>query len=114
MTKEIELKDLKAAVNSAAPPVLLEALPERYYEDWHLPGARHMPHGDVRRLAPSIVPDKATRIVVYCASDTCRNSHIAATQLAALGYTDVSVFAGGKKAWSEADLAIERGAAQPL
>lgn len=114
MTKEIDLDSLKAAVKSDAPPVLLEALPEKYYEDWHLPGAAHMPHDGVRRLAPSIVPDKATRIVVYCASHTCRNSHIAASELVSLGYTDVSVFPGGKKAWSEADLAVERGAAQPV
>ena len=109
MTKEISLEDLKLRLQSATPPILLEALPTKYYDDWHLPGARHLPHDEVRQRAASTVPDRSASIVVYCASDTCRNSHIAASQLAQLGYADVSVFAGGKKAWSEAGLPVETG-----
>jgi rhodanese-related sulfurtransferase len=82
--------------------VLLEALPEKYFNDWHLPGARHFPHDQARALAASVVPDKSAEIVVYCASKTCQNSHIAAKQLASLGYTDVAVYAGGKEDWKEA------------
>ena len=109
MTKEISLEDLKLRLQSATPPILLEALPAKYYDDWHLPGARHLPHDEVRQRAASTVADRSAPIVVYCASDTCRNSHIAASQLAQLGYVDVSVFAGGKKAWSEAGLPVETG-----
>ncbi|HET7134892.1 MAG TPA: rhodanese-like domain-containing protein [Casimicrobiaceae bacterium] len=111
-SKEIGLQEVNARVHSATPPVLLEALPAKYYRDWHLPGARHMPHDEVRRLAPALVPDKRTPIVVYCASATCRNSHIAASVLAQLGYEHVEVFTGGKQAWSEAGLAVERAVEQ--
>ena len=85
--------------------VLLEALPEQYFNDWHLPGARHFPHDQARALAASAVPDKSAEIVVYCASKTCQNSHIAAKQLASLGYGNVAVYSGGKQDWSEAALA---------
>ena len=112
MSKEIGLQDLNERLRSAEPPLLLEALPAKYYDDWHLPGARHLPHDDVRRLAATVAPDKRAPIVVYCASATCRNSHIAASQLTQLGYLDVSVFPGGKEAWSEAGLPVERGVAQ--
>lgn len=112
MTKEISLEDLKLRLQSATPPILLEALPAKYYDDWHLPGARHLPHDEVRQRAASTVPDRGTPIVVYCASETCRNSHLAASQLAQLGYSDVSVFAGGKKAWDEAGLPVEAGVSQ--
>jgi rhodanese-related sulfurtransferase len=81
--------------------VLLEALPEKYYNDWHLPGARHFPHDQARTLAPSVVPDKAAEIVVYCASRTCQNSHIAANVLNQIGYGNVAVYAGGKEDWKE-------------
>ncbi|MGE5171165.1 MAG: rhodanese-like domain-containing protein [Rudaea sp.] len=108
MTKEISLEQLELRLQSGTPPVLLEALPAKYYDDWHLPGARHMPHDEVRQRAASTVPDRSTPIIVYCASDACRNSHVAASQLVQLGYADVSVFSGGKKAWSEAGLAVER------
>lgn len=111
MTTELTLQELQARLVANPTLVLLEALPEKYYRDWHLPGARHLPHDEVRALAPRVVPDKATPIVVYCASDSCRNSHIAASELSRLGYTDVAVFTGGKKAWSEAALPVERGAA---
>ena len=82
--------------------VLLEALPEKYFNDWHLPGARHFPHDQARTLAASVAPDKAAETVVYCASRTCQNSHIAARQLESLGYTNVAVYAGGKEDWKEA------------
>lgn len=110
--KEISLHELNARVHSATPPMLLEALPAKYYRDWHLPGARHMPHDEARGLAPTLVPDKRTPIVVYCASATCRNSHIAARVLVQLGYQHVEVFPGGKQAWSEAGLAVERAVEQ--
>jgi rhodanese-related sulfurtransferase len=63
----------------------------------------------VRALAPGLLPDKAAEIVVYCASATCQNSHIAAKVLAQLGYANVAVYAGGKQDWQEAGLPLERG-----
>ncbi|HJU21779.1 MAG TPA: rhodanese-like domain-containing protein [Casimicrobiaceae bacterium] len=110
MTKELTLQELQARLRANPQLVLLEALPDKYYRDWHLPGARHLPHDEVRAKAADVVPDKSTPIVVYCASDTCRNSHIAASELSRLGYVDVAAFTGGKKAWSEAGLPVERDA----
>ena len=69
----------------------------------------HMPHDQTRQLAPILVPDTSTEVVVYCASATCQNSHIAARVLDQIGYRNVSVFAGGKQAWIEAGLALEPG-----
>jgi rhodanese-related sulfurtransferase len=90
--------------------VLVEALPEKYFADWHLPGARHMPHDQVDALAPRVLPEKDAEIVVYCANAQCQNSHIAAHTLMKLGYRNVSVYAEGKKDWIEAELPVERGA----
>jgi rhodanese-related sulfurtransferase len=53
---------------------------------------------------------RTAEIVVYCASATCQNSHIAARVLGQLGYANVRVYAGGKEDWSEAGLALEREA----
>jgi len=47
--------------------------------------------------------------VVYCASATCQNSHIAARVLDQMGYANVAVFDGGKQAWVEAGLKLEPG-----
>jgi rhodanese-related sulfurtransferase len=87
---------------------LVEALPEKYYRDGHLPGARHLPHDQVRQHAAAALPARDAEIVVYCASDTCQNSHIAARVLAQMGYGDVAVYPGGKQDWQEAGLPLER------
>jgi rhodanese-related sulfurtransferase len=108
MSKLIDRATLQARLAGGTSPILIEALPEKYYHDWHLPGARHMPHDQVEALAPRVVPDKTAPIVVYCASQSCQNSHIAAARLTQLGYTDVAVYAGGKADWQSAELPIER------
>jgi rhodanese-related sulfurtransferase len=109
MPRIIDRKELQARLSTRPPSVLLEALPAKYYLDGHLAGALHFPHDRARVLAPLLIPDKATAIVVYCASDTCQNSHIAAAALETVGYSDVAVYAGGKKDWTEAGLPLQAG-----
>ena len=110
MTTLITREDLQQRLASANPPILVEALPEKYYRDGHLPGARHLPHTEARQRAAAVLPDRNVEIVVYCASATCQNSHIAARVLEQLGYSNVRVYAGGKQDWSEAGLAVENEA----
>jgi len=114
MTRVIDRRELQTKLSEILPPVLLEALPAKYYLEGHLAGALHFPHDHAKALAPALIADKTRAIVVYCASDTCRNSHIAAATLEALGYADVSVYAGGKKDWSEAGLPLVPGGTAQL
>lgn len=107
MIRTISRQDLQARIERKEPLVILEALPESYYQTGHLPGAFNLPHDRVRDLAPVLVPHKDTAVVTYCASATCRNSHIAADTLRGMGYTDVSVYAEGKQDWIEAGLPLE-------
>ena len=88
--------------------VLVEALPQKYYADFHLPGARHLPHDQVEALASRVLPEKNAEIIVYCANVQCQNSHVAAHALAKLGYRDVAVYAEGKQDWLDAGLPVER------
>jgi len=111
MIHQIDRDTLARKLAGAARPVLVEALPEKYFSDWHLPGARHLPHDEVARLAATVLPDKAAEIVVYCASRSCQNSHVAAAKLAQMGYENVAVYAGGKQEWSEAGLPVDKGEA---
>lgn len=104
----IDRTELQATISADPGLVLLEALPERYWRKGHLPNARLFPHDRVRELASVAAPRKDARIVVYCASATCENSHLAAAELTALGYTDVRVYAEGKADWEAAGLPLER------
>ena len=111
MLKQVEREELRRKLAAIIPPVLVEALPEKYWRDWHPPGARHLPHDEVDTLAPRVLPDKAAEIVVYCASRSCQNSHIAAHRLAQLGYENVAVYPGGKHDWMDAGFPVDRGEA---
>ena len=106
-TKQLTRTELQAHIAANPAIILVEALPEKYYRGRHLPGALHLPHDQVKELAASLLPDKQAEIVAYCGSSTCQNSHIAAKVLTQMGYTNVSVYSGGKQDWIEAGLPVE-------
>lgn len=106
MAATVTRDELQSRIANGSAPILIEALPEKYYQEGHLPGARHLPHDEVKERAGEVAPDKTASIVVYCASETCRNSHQAAAAFEMLGYTDVAVYPGGKKDWQEAGLPL--------
>lgn len=103
---QITREELKGKLDRREPVTLLEALPEKYYVSGHLPGAKMFPQ-DPNQIA-SQLPDRSASIVVYCASDTCKNSHTAADTLTKMGYSDVRVYVAGKKDWETAGLPLER------
>lgn len=105
--KVIDRTAVQAALADGKPLTLLEALPPKYFHEGHLPGARQLDFANAVAHAQRLHVAKTDRVIVYCASDTCANSHEAAKALAAAGYTDVAVYAGGKKDWTEAGLPLE-------
>ena len=109
MSRTINRESLLRKLLSAARPTVVEALPERYFADRHLPGAINLPHDKVDELAPRLLPDKGAEIVVYCSNLQCQNSGIAAHRLTALGYTNVAVYRNGKQDWETAGLPLESG-----
>ncbi|MDI5986591.1 rhodanese-like domain-containing protein [Halomonas sp. M4R5S39] len=104
--KTINREELAARLEGREHPILVEALPEKYFRQWHLPNAVNINHDQVRQRAPELLPNKHAAIVVYCASATCQNSDMVANQLEAMGYTDVAVYKGGKAEWEEAQLPV--------
>ena len=108
MTETISRAELRDAIETGSVTVV-EALPASYYEEAHIPGAINIPHTEVRKLAPEMLPDKDAAIVVYCANEPCPNSGIAAHVLRKLGYANVRDYAEGKQDWREAGLPLESG-----
>ena len=105
--RHITREELRDKLDNGEVLILVEALPEKYWSEAHLPGALQMDYTEVRDRAPSLLPDKDARIVVYCASTECRSSTEAARTLEALGYTDVFEYVEGKQHWIEAGLPLE-------
>lgn len=62
------------------------------FSQGHIPGAESVPLGTVEVTAQETLPDRKTRLLIYCQSG--RRSHMAAKLLAAVGYTNVADFGG--------------------
>jgi molybdopterin/thiamine biosynthesis adenylyltransferase/rhodanese-related sulfurtransferase len=74
----------------------------RETEEWdagHLPGATHVPRGYLESRIEGAVPDRAQRVVLYCASGT--RSALAAKTLTDLGYGNVESMTGGYTLWKD-------------
>lgn len=112
MIRHITRQEIERHLEANTPMTLVEALPEKYYREGHLPGAVHLPHDQVRALAPERLPDKNAFIAVYCANAPCRNSRIAAQLLESLGYTNVAEYVEGKQDWVEAGLPLDKSAVE--
>jgi molybdopterin/thiamine biosynthesis adenylyltransferase/rhodanese-related sulfurtransferase len=66
----------------------------------HLPGAVHVPRGYLEQRIEGAVPDRAQRVVLYCASGN-RSALAAHTLSEQLGYQDVSSMTGGITLWKD-------------
>src|SRR3954471_23290482 len=79
--------------------VVLDVREPDEYEQGAIPGAVHIPRGQLESNIEGRIPDRATPLVVYCAGGT--RSAFAAQTLAALGYTDVVSVTGGFNRWKD-------------
>jgi rhodanese-related sulfurtransferase len=68
MVATISRDDLKRKIDAGEDFVLAEILDEDVYAKEHLPGAVNMPGARVAELAPTLIPEKASDVVVYCGS----------------------------------------------
>jgi sulfur-carrier protein adenylyltransferase/sulfurtransferase len=78
-------------------PVLVDVRESEEWQEGHLPGAVHIPRGNLESRVEGLLPDKSQEIVVYCAVGA--RSAFAARSLADLGYTNVASLSGGFVDW---------------
>ena len=72
--------------------VILDVRTEEEFAAGHIPGAILLPDNEISAKAESMLGNKDQLILVYCRSG--RRSKNAASQLAALGYTNIKEFGG--------------------
>lgn len=106
MANRISTQDLEIVVHQRS-ALVAEVLPESYFAQGHIPGAVNLPLQGFEARARQLLPRLEHPVVVYCSSETCNNSHLAAQKLEQLGYENVRVFAGGKAAWTESGHTLE-------
>jgi len=108
MTSTITRAELKAGLD-AGRITAVDALPESYYMQQHLPGALNLVADDVEARAGQLLPDKTAAIVTYCSNPACQNSSQVAAILERLGYTNVRKYADGIQDWTEGGLPTQTG-----
>ena len=107
MTKTISREQIKAKLDGKEPVTIIEALPQKYFDAEHLPGALNIPHDAIQAQAPDRLPDKQAFIIVYCASTDCQNSKMAAETLQQMGYANAFEYVEGKQHWLQANFPVE-------
>lgn len=85
--------------------VLIDVREESEWAAGHAKGALHICRGILERDIETHVPDKNTKIVLYCGGGY--RSVLSAESLGKMGYTDVISLDGGWRAWKEAGLPVE-------
>jgi glyoxylase-like metal-dependent hydrolase (beta-lactamase superfamily II) len=88
--------------------LLLDVREKDAYLAGHLPGAVHLPRGELELRADSELPDPTARIVIYCRYG--KVSTLAAWTLREMGYTRVVALDGGVDAWLKGGHPMESGA----
>jgi len=94
---EIEEISTADAAARADGPLFLDVREPDEWEEGHVPGAVHVPRGNLESRVESLAPDRSRPIVVYCAGGS--RSAFAAKTLGELGYEDVLSMAGGYTDW---------------
>ena len=67
--REISLQELRRGLRAGS-LTLLDVLPADVYALGHIPGAVSLPVEEIGERAPTLLPDHAAGIVVYCGSFT--------------------------------------------
>src|SRR4029078_7462681 len=99
---------LKALLDGNEDVLLVNTLKAESFEKTRIPSAVNIPLDDedfVTRVEET-AGGKDKSVVVYCASQECNSSEKAAEKLENAGFTAVTDFAGGFKAWQENSEAV--------
>ena len=89
--------------------VVLDVREPAEYEGGRIPNAVHLPQSQIASRGHELKKLLSRPVIAYC--DRGANSRSAAGALAKLGFAEVYTLRGGLRAWSEAGLPTEKGAA---
>jgi glyoxylase-like metal-dependent hydrolase (beta-lactamase superfamily II)/rhodanese-related sulfurtransferase len=84
--------------------ILLDVREKDAYGTGHIPGAQHLPRGQLELRVNKELPDPTRRILVVC--EFGHISTLAAATLRELGYTRAAALDGGIKAWRDGGLPL--------
>ena len=104
--KEIDLARYQKMCDAAEPHLLVDTREESEWNAGHVAGAVHLSKGVIERDIETKVPDKDTKLVLYCGGGF--RSALVADNLQQMGYTNAISLDGGWRALKESGLPLEK------
>jgi len=104
--REIDLDGFQKMLAAGEPHLLVDVREDNEWDAGHAAGAVHLGKGIIERDIEAKVPDKSTRLVLYCGGGY--RSALAADNLRKMGYTGAISLDGGWKAWQKAGMPTEK------
>ncbi len=106
--KEVSPDEVKRGVQSGEIQHVVDVRERDEVMDGYVPGAHLIPRGFLElNIEEDVTMDRDEAIALYCAGGN--RSALAARDLVAMGYTNVSSMIGGIKGWKDAGLRIQTG-----
>ena len=96
---------LARSVNGPADLVVLDVRERDAFDAGNIPGARHVPRGQLEIRIDQVLPDPSTRVVTCC--EFGKISTLAAATMRSMGFSRTVALDGGMKAWREAGYPLE-------
>ena len=104
--KEEDYRETKKRLDAGEKFVLVDTREDSEWARGHIPGAIHLGRGVIERDIEKTVPDKNTRVVLYCGGGY--RSALAADNLQKMGYRDVISMDGGWRGWMDAGFPVAK------
>ena len=100
--REVSVQDVKSLLDKGESLHLVDVREDNEWAKGHLPGAKHLGKGIIERDVENAIPDRGSRIVLYCGGGF--RSALAADNLQNMGYENVLSMDGGYSGWKNAGL----------
>lgn len=102
----MSLEEVAQRIQRGSPDlILLDVREKEAFDAGHLPGARHLPRGQLELRVDKELPDPSARILTYC--QLGRVSTLAAATLRQMGYQRAVALDGGYNEWVRAGLPVQ-------
>ncbi len=104
--QEVNVEQLKALKTAGETFTLIDVREDSEWTAGHAAGATHISKGIIERDIEAKVPQKSSKVVLYCGGGS--RSALAADALMKMGYTNVVSLEGGMNAYKAAGLPTEK------
>lgn len=103
--REVTVDDVQRSQQGKESFYLVDVREDSEWNAGHAAESIHLGKGIIERDIEKTIPDRQSKIVLYCGGGF--RSALAADALQSMGYTNVFSLDGGWRAWKEAGMPIE-------